>query len=236
LDSDLVSRHHATFRCVGDETELQDHGSTNGTFVNDKSITASTLSDGARIGVGEFVLKYLAPGNAEARYHDEMFRLMSHDGLTDVFNKRYWEEQIGGLVKRANETFCLIILDADHFKRVNDSYGHAAGDAVLRQIAKCARSAISGSERALLARLGGEEFGVILPGMALQAAADQAERIRKVVDDHAFSFGARPIDVTVSLGVAVWEAESGGSAQDVYKRADAQLYRAKQQGRNRVCR
>ncbi len=232
LASDLVSRNHATFIMRGNRVTLRDHRSTNGTYVNDHPISEIHLDDGDRISIGEFVIKYLGPGNAEAGYHDAVFRLMTHDGLTDVFNKRYFEEQLAVAVGDEKQVLSVILFDADHFKRINDSWGHPAGDAVLRQLADCAKEATQRIEGCQLARIGGEEFAVLVP-LPQQPAVALAEDIRQRVGARPFDFDGRQIEVTVSLGVAA--RAPGESPTQLYQRADEQLYRAKQGGRDRVC-
>ncbi len=234
LDSDLVSRSHACFEANGETIYVKDLQSTNGTYVNDRPTSEAQLLDGDRIALGEFVLKYLAPGNVEARYHDEVFRLMSHDGLTDVFNKRYHDEQLATLCG-AEELLSLVLFDADHFKRVNDNHGHAAGDSVLRQLAVLARNAADGVNGAVVSRIGGEEFGILLPGCTLNDAKDLGERLRASVERHRFEFSGEQLRVTISVGVACRGAESVDPPETLYRSADAQLYRAKGDGRNRVC-
>lgn len=233
INSDLVSRQHAKFMTHDDATLLVDLDSTNGTYVNDDRIRQRALADGDRVAIGKVVMKYLARGNAEAGFHDEVYRLVSHDGLTDVYNKRYFDEQLGSTTGPGHDVVSVIVFDADHFKSVNDKYGHPAGDSVLRQIAECARRSLPGT--VVLARVGGEEFAVLLEGLDLTAACTLAERIRSSVDAHHFSFGNLTIPVTVSLGVAELSPDSKESGQELFKRADEQLYKAKQSGRNRVC-
>lgn len=234
LDSDLVSRNHALFEVDAEEVVVTDLQSTNGTFVNDQLVRRTTLRDGDRIGIGGVVLKYLAPGNLEARYHDEVFRLMTHDGLTDAFNKAYHDQQLAALCQATTEPLCLLLFDADHFKQINDNHGHAAGDAVLRQLADCAREVVCGLDDAFLARIGGEEFAVVLSATSLDDAAAVGERIRARVAEHRFDFAGRTLPVTISVGVAMRAASVQESPQSLYQRADSQLYRSKQGGRNRV--
>jgi diguanylate cyclase (GGDEF)-like protein len=232
LASDLVSRSHATFAVRGNSVTLRDHQSTNGTYVNDRPIRESELGDGDRISIGEFVLKYLAPGNAEAGYHDAVFRLMTHDGLTDVFNKRYFEEQLGMALVDSQQSLSVILFDADHFKQINDSWGHPAGDSVLRQLAECAKSVTNAWPECKLARIGGEEFAVLVP-LPLARAVVLAEELRQSVKVQTFQFDGRHLNVSISLGVAM--RSLGDTPTQLYQRADAQLYRAKQSGRDRVC-
>jgi diguanylate cyclase (GGDEF)-like protein len=233
INSDLVSRQHAKFVTVGEATQLVDLDSTNGTYVNDQRIRQRSLIDGDRVAIGKVVMKYLAAGNAEAGFHDEVYRLVSHDGLTEVYNKRYFQEHLATATAPGHGVVSVVVFDADHFKSVNDTYGHAAGDAVLRQIADCARRSLA--EGAALARIGGEEFAVLAKGVDLAEAAKLAEKIRSTVAQHTFKFGDLTIPVTVSLGAASLAAEAEESGDELFKRADELLYKAKQSGRNRVC-
>jgi diguanylate cyclase (GGDEF)-like protein len=233
INSDLVSRQHAKFMTHEDRTLLLDLESTNGTYVNDERIRRHELSDSDRIAIGKVVMKYLAAGNAEAGFHDEVNRLVNHDGLTDAFNKRYFEEHLDTATAPGHGVVSVIVFDADHFKAVNDTYGHAAGDSVLRQLADCARRSIP--EGVSLARVGGEEFALLGDGVELEGARVIAEQIRRAVDEHDFCFGDLTIPVTISLGVAELARDSNDKGQALFERADEQLYRAKQAGRNRVC-
>lgn len=232
INSDLVSRNHAKLLNQDGQTILFDLESTNGSFVNDERVSEKTLVDGDRIAIGKVVMKYLGPGSAEAGYHDEVYRLVSHDGLTDLYNKRFFDEQLAAETSK-ERLVSVIVFDADHFKKINDTYGHAAGDAVLRQLAGCARSCVD--DASYLARIGGEEFSVLLPGVAQAEAVELADKIRQRVSEHPFVFGDLTLNVHVSLGVATREASQLETGTDLFKRADEQLYRAKREGRNRVC-
>lgn len=244
LSSDLVSRNHARLLVSPDKVMLVDLGSTNGTFVNDRRIRDWLLADGDRIGIGNVWLKYLGPGSAESSYHDEVFRLVTHDGLTEVFNRRYYDDE---LVKHANagQALGLLMFDADHFKHINDSYGHAGGDRVLRELAQ--RIAPLLPPCAFLARIGGEEFAIVTwsndTAELTEHCKKLGERVRAIVADTPVAFAERTIPVSVSVGVA-WcapverEASSEHIAAllaELSEHADQRLYAAKQNGRNQVC-
>ncbi|HWK00609.1 MAG TPA: PleD family two-component system response regulator [Xanthobacteraceae bacterium] len=158
------------------------------------------------------------------------------DPLTGLYNRRYMESHAGALVARANDRdkpLSLLILDIDHFKSVNDSYGHEAGDEVLREFASRLRSCVRGVD--LACRLGGEEFVVVMPDTDLGIASRVAERIRRRIAGEPFSIdrGARSIEVTISVGLSSLNGAEDTPAL-ILKRADEALYRAKNSGRNRV--
>lgn len=160
------------------------------------------------------------------------------DGLTGVHNRRYFESRCLEEVQAARRSklpLVCLLLDVDHFKRINDSHGHPAGDVVLRYVARLIRAQLRGSD--VVARYGGEEFVVLLPATPPTAALDTAERIRRVIAAQTMPVQlAEPLRITVSLGLATLAAGEDPVAQaaSLVKRADQALYAAKQGGRNRV--
>jgi diguanylate cyclase (GGDEF)-like protein len=234
LDLDSVSRLHARVVWDGDRHVIADLRSTNGTYVNEVKVTEQPLTDGDRVGIGKVLLKYLTGANVESAYHEEIQRLMRYDGLTGIHNRSHFDETLHNVVWRARfdgSALSLIAFDIDHFKRVNDTHGHPAGDAVLRQVAAVVSQVVP--QGTMLARTGGEEFAVLCPGFAAAHAYELAEHIRRAVEASAFMAEGVRIPVTVSLGVAE-RAPSDQSPEALYERADGQLYAAKAAGRNCV--
>jgi diguanylate cyclase (GGDEF)-like protein len=235
LDADSVSRRHARIEWTGQAHRLVDLASTNGTYLNGTRVRDATLKDGDRIGIGKALLKYLAGGNIEAAYHEEIQRLMRFDALTGVYNKRHFEESLRLAVFTARATpkpVSLIVFDLDHFKRINDTHGHTAGDHVLCELAKVVGDILYPDQ--IFGRVGGEEFAVLWEGTPLESAADHAEKIRARVEAHPFGFEGNSFPVTVSLGVAERAHGEEEEAERLYERADEKLYQAKAAGRNRV--
>ena len=233
LDADSVSRKHARIERFGGGHKIVDQGSTNGTYVNGVRIKEQMLKDGDRIGIGKALLKYLAGGNIEGAYHEEVQRLMRFDPLTNVFNKRHFDESLRLAVFTAvgnARALSLIVFDLDHFKKVNDTYGHMAGDAVLCGATAAVQGILSPAE--LFGRVGGEEFAVLCDDTDLNGALERAEAIRRVVSLEPYAFEDKKLPVSVSLGVA--ELGSTEEPEGFYERADAQLYAAKAAGRNCV--
>jgi len=234
LDADSVSRRHAKIVPVEGGHRLFDLGSTNGTYVNGLRVKEHQLRDGDRMNIGKALLKYLAGGNIEGAYHEEVQRLMSFDALTGVNNKRYFDENLRVTLSAAQTgPVCLLVLDIDHFKKVNDTYGHMAGDAVLCATASIVKASVP--REFLFARVGGEEFAVLCPNTSLATAKACAERVRAAVAANRPTFEQRSLPVTVSLGVAEFTAGSEEEPEALYGRADEKLYQAKDLGRNRVC-
>jgi two-component system cell cycle response regulator len=233
LDADSVSRKHARIERFGGGHKIVDQGSTNGTYVNGVRIKEQILKDGDRIGIGKALLKYLAGGNIEGAYHEEVQRLMRFDPLTNIFNKRHFDESLRLAVFTAAGSarpLSLIIFDLDLFKQVNDTYGHMAGDAVLCGATAAVQGILTPTD--VFGRVGGEEFAVLCAGLGLKGALGRAEEIRSAVSREPFAFEEKRLPVTVSLGVA--ELGTGEEAEGLFERTDAQLYVAKGAGRNCV--
>jgi diguanylate cyclase (GGDEF)-like protein len=236
LDSDSVSRQHARVEWTGSHHKLVDLNSTNGTYVNEAKIDDHVLADGDRVQVGKALLKYISGGNIESQYHEEIQRLTRYDGLTGVHNKRHFEETFETelmLSRTQPRTLTLVLFDLDHFKNVNDTWGHTAGDAILRQVAEIAAKQTD-PDRQILGRVGGEEFALLWPGADLDQGRGLADRIREAVASEPLSFGGTQIPITVSLGVSVRGLESAEPGREFYQRADTKLYEAKAAGRNCV--
>jgi diguanylate cyclase (GGDEF)-like protein len=233
IDQESVSRNHAKIINTGKSIILRDLGSTNGSYVNDQLIDEYVLRDGDFIKIGRTIFKFLSGGNIENAYHEEIYRLTTVDGLTQVFNRRYFLEQLDREVSRARRyrrELSLILFDIDHFKQINDTYGHLAGDYVLKQLATVVKGKIRRED--ILARYGGEEFAIVLPEIDAPNAVTFAEKVRKIVEKAPFKFEDTKIAVTVSVGVA--NCGETDDAAALIKRTDEKLYEAKGAGRNVV--
>ncbi|HKY35247.1 MAG TPA: GGDEF domain-containing protein [Polyangiaceae bacterium] len=229
LDADSVSRKHARIERFGGGHRIIDQGSTNGTYVNGVRIKEHILKDGDRIGIGKALLKYLAGGNIEGAYHEEVQRLMRFDPLTSIFNKRHFDESLRlAVFTAAGRPLSLIVFDLDHFKKVNDTHGHMAGDAVLCGATTAVQGILEPTE--VFGRVGGEEFAVLCDGLSLPEALQRAEAIRCAVSREPFAFEEKRLPATVSLGVA--QLTLGEEPESLYERTDGALYAAKAAGRN----
>jgi diguanylate cyclase (GGDEF)-like protein len=235
LDADSVSRRHARVEWTGANHRIVDTGSTNGTFVNGSRIQGHELRDGDRVQIGKVLLKYIATGNIEASYHEEFQRLMRFDPLTNTCNKRTFEESLRTAVSASRtqqKPLSLMVFDLDHFKKVNDTHGHVAGDSVLCELASVAREAMP--KELVFGRVGGEEFAALYEGAEREAMVGVAEAVRRATAAHPFSFEGKRLSLTVSVGVAERAGGSDETPEALYERADTKLYEAKNSGRNCV--
>jgi diguanylate cyclase (GGDEF)-like protein len=236
IDLDSVSRRHAKFFQVLGEWFVEDLSSTNGTFVNDERVAERRrLRDADIIRFGEGVVKFLTGSNIEHAYHEEIYRLSILDGLTGIHNKRFFTEFVEREVARTvrhGPPLSLALFDIDHFKKVNDTHGHLAGDSVLQSLARRLKPRIRRED--LLARIGGEEFACVLPETEAIGAVAFAEQLRAITESDPFAYEGEIIPITISLGVATLESGTELDAQELIRRADEKLYAAKNAGRNRV--
>jgi diguanylate cyclase (GGDEF)-like protein len=232
VNTDQVSRKHATVQCILGKYYLVDMRSTNGTFVNEQKVERAKLLDGDQIRVGKTVLKY-TESHVEQRYFEHAFNLASMDALTGAFNKRYFDESFSKEVQRSQQAgtpLCIVLFDIDHFKKINDTYGHPAGDAVLKNVSGAVASQLRDGDA--LFRVGGEEFALVLSATPRDLAIQAAEAVRALIESLVTDFMGTRITATLSLGVA--ELSSGELPAALYQRVDEKLYAAKRGGRNRV--
>ncbi|MFT3762686.1 MAG: GGDEF domain-containing protein [Pseudoxanthomonas sp.] len=230
-----VSRVHCRIWRDGDGYFIRDLGATNPIRVNEQPIAETELHDGDHIVVGECVLKFISRTGVEARYHEEIYQLATLDALTGLCNRRHLIEMADKEIARASRhgrALSMCIIDVDLFKPVNDRYGHINGDEVLRRIATTIRDHARGDD--IAARIGGEEFAVLLPECDLDAARGFAERLRKAIAAAPVELGGETHRITVSIGVAALTTGRDNCSR-MLAAADAALYRAKNGGRNLVC-
>ncbi len=235
IDDNSVSRKHARVEPTPEGYIAEDLVSTNGTFVNDSPVVRHVLNDGDYLRVGNCIYRFLAGGNIEAEYHEEIYRLAIIDGLTDIPNKRYLMEFLTRELSRSirhKRPISLIMFDIDRFKTINDDRGHLCGDYVLRELAGRLKTIIRAEE--MLARYGGEEFAVVLPEGTREDALLVGERIRSLIESTPFRFDDMPMVVTVSVGVACVVGGEEVTPEELTDRADNFLFEAKHAGRNKV--
>jgi len=233
-----ISRNHSKIFCRDDELWIIDLGSTNGTFVNDERIKQPVVlkqGDYVRIGLTT-ILRFGYHDKFDEKIREKLYDLATRDPLTNAYNRRYFEERFTmewAWARRHNKPCALLAIDVDHFKGINDTHGHAAGDSVLVHLVACLREVIRTEDT--LARVGGEEFLVLGRATDTQAARVLAERIRNAVEHRAFAYKDLALTLTVSLGVCISDEPEVAELEQMIRRADHALYRAKEAGRNQAC-
>ncbi|HVO31309.1 MAG TPA: diguanylate cyclase [bacterium] len=236
VDDDGVSRYHAKIVLRGDKRVLIDLDSTNGTFLNGAKAKEAVLQEGDKIQMGRAtVLKYTVQDALDETYHRELYDSAVKDGLTGVHNRRYFLERLKAEFQhsqRHKRVLSLMLFDLDYFKKVNDTHGHRAGDAVLRTMAEAVAKAMRGGD--VFSRIGGEEFACILRETDHTSAVRFAERLRKIVKGAKVRWGQLEIEVTISIGIATFDGTNYTDPEAMMQAADEKLYAAKNAGRDRV--
>ncbi len=237
LEDEMISRRHCELSWDGKRVTIRDLDSTNGTFVDGTLVSnrARTVDSENRLQIGKMVLKVDFKDPSEEAFDKELFEAATTDPLTRIPNRRsFMERALGELAcaRRKNLYVHAIMCDVDHFKKVNDTWGHQTGDMILRGIAQIFTR--NKRESDLFARYGGEEFVFLLSEISRADALKSAERLRKAVESYRFTFEDRKIPVTISLGVASFKGKDIPTIDAMITAADQNLYYAKDHGRNQV--
>jgi two-component system cell cycle response regulator len=240
LKDDSISRFHASVKQHSSGVvTIRDLNSTNGTYIDGKRIQIEELKEGDKILLGlSTVIKYQTQDSIDQSYHDELFFSSTTDELTGVYNRRYSLEKIKtdlSYAKRHGLPVSLMLFDLDHFKRINDTHGHLMGDSVLANAARVAAATVRQED--ILGRYGGEEFVIFALDTDLKGAKILANRIRQRIARQAIRVKggpSEPLRVTVSLGIATALSAKGYDMQALISKADENLYKAKENGRNRL--
>ena len=246
VNDSMVSRQHARINKIRNEESgelefvLTDFGSRNGTLLNGQKIAREVLQNGDKITVGEQILRFDLLDEIDREYQRQIHRLISHDDLTGLLSSRSFFSELRREAARATaegRPFCVLMMDVDHFKNVNDTYGHLTGSKTLEEIGGSIIEIMRSGDAA--ARFGGEEFAAFLLDAEMGQAMVAAERIRSVIESQEFTVvrTGQPVSkhhVTISIGIAAFPHDSSDPIELV-EMADSALYRAKRQGRNRVC-
>lgn len=231
-----ISREHAAIQVRGSAVMLLDMGSTNGTFCNGVKVSEKELADGDKILVGSTtILKFTYHDNLDEIFQRQMYESALRDGLTKAFNKKYFMDRLESEFTyslRHRSPLTLVLFDLDHFKKINDTYGHQAGDVVLTDVSTLMLMSLRSED--VFARYGGEEFAVICRGSDLAQGQVVGERLRRSVESRQFTYDGAVIPVTISVGVAGMPDGTLRDANDFIAAADEALYRSKRSGRNRV--
>ena len=241
-----ILRRHARINAILDaENEtvryvLTDLTSKKATLLNGQPISQETLQPGDKITIGEHILRFEMLDEIDREYQRQIRRLLSHDDLTGLLSSRSFFSELRRESERAKQEkrlFCVLMMDIDYFKTVNDTYGHLTGSKTLEEIGLCITQSLRSGDAA--ARFGGEEFSAFLLDAELAQGLVAAERIRSEIEKHEFSIirqgkPTAPHHVTISIGVACFPKDSSDPIE-LIEMADSALYHAKRAGRNRVC-
>jgi len=237
IEDDGISRKHAEIVELDGTYILRDLGSTNGTVCNGNRLTDPvTLRDGDRIRIGPNAsLRFDYQDEVEEQMQSKLYDMATRDPLTGAYNRRFFHDRLGSewaWAIRHRRLCTLVAIDIDHFKKINDTYGHAAGDEVLKSMVVVVHKTIRKED--LFARIGGEEFILLARATSPGEGIVLAERVRAAVERFTFQFAGTRIPLTISLGVATSSDASIETPDHLMMRADEWLYTAKQGGRNRV--
>ena len=248
LNDYRASRLHARISLERDSPQgeircrIVDLGSTNGTVVNGLRVTEALLSPGDKIVIGEQLFRFEMLDDIDRAFQQQVHRLLAHDDLTGLLtSKSFFSELRREAVRAAAESlpFCVLMMDLDHFKEVNDQYGHLVGSRTLEILGTIIKNALRAGDVA--ARFGGEEFAAFLLDADYAQGLVAAERVRSAVQDQVFpatraesAEEGGSLRVTMSIGVAAFPDDATDPIELV-ELADSALYRAKREGRNRIC-
>ena len=244
INDTQVSRQHAKIVAVHDAERnvtdyvLNDLDSRNGTFLNGRRIRRENLDNGDKITIGDTILRFDQLDEIDREYQRLVHRLISHDDLTGLLSSRSFFSELrreAGRAKAESRPFCVLMMDGDNFKSVNDTYGHLTGSKTLEEIGFSIMTSLRSGDAA--ARFGGDEFAAFLLDADLGQGLVAAERIRSTVENYPFSVvrqGSKETHrITMSIGVSSFPADSSDPIELV-EMADPALYRSKREGRNRV--
>ena len=222
---------------------VTDLGSTNGTLLNGQPVADATLAEGDKLTIGEHLIRFELLDDIDREFQRHLHRLLAHDELTGLLSSKSFISELRREAARAaaeGRPFCVLMMDLDHFKRVNDTYGHLVGSQTLADVGEIINRAMRAGDVA--ARFGGEEFAAFLLDADCAQALVAAERVRQMIEAHAFSAtrrgsadgeGDRTLRITISIGVSAFPQDARDPVE-LIELADTALYHAKQQGRNRV--
>ncbi|MCK6511228.1 GGDEF domain-containing protein [Myxococcota bacterium] len=232
-----ISRIHARIEQRDTDTFLlEDLGSTNGTFVNGRRVKSYLLQDNDRIQLGRStILKFSLHDELEELFQRRLYESAVLDGLTQVYNRKFFDERLQtefSFAQRHKTPLSLLLMDIDHFKHLNDTHGHPAGDQALRMVAQTIQMALRKED--IVARYGGEEFAVVARGILPTQAAILAERIRMKVEELRIPIETAVLQITLSIGAVTLYTQAFHSPEELLQEADERLYHAKRSGRNQV--
>ena len=236
IDDASVSREHCRIDFQGTKAYVTDLGSLNHSYINDQAVTQhAELTHGDMLRVGNVRLRYYSHGSADQLLFDRIYRMAVQDRMLEIFRKDYLLEKLEEdfrLSKTQDSELSLLMFDLDKFKNINDTYGHDAGDYILKEVCGAIKPMIRQEDT--FGRFGGEEFCLVMPSVTLDDSFNFAERVRQQIAASVFDYEGTIIPVTLSIGVASAKDPALVAAVDLIKAADSGVYKSKNSGRNRV--
>jgi len=241
INDDLVSRHHCKITILPNgEAQLADLGSTNGTLLNGRKVSKAKIHEGDKIQVGALtILEFYLQADVATKFQGELFEAATKDFLTNVYNRKYLMDRLQTeffYTKRHGGDLSILVIDIDFFKKINDTYGHLVGDIALQKLGHFLLTHTRKDD--VVARFGGEEFIVLMRDCDLAQAKILAETLRKGISKIPVKTPKKTINMTVSVGAAALSEATKKELiryENLIEKADSQLYRAKESGRNKVC-
>ncbi len=236
IDITALSRKHCVVFRQGKNVFVRDLDSTNGTFVNGEQVQIRALKNGDRVFLGDIcVFKFAYTDQIDLDINRMLFDKATRDPLTGIYNRTYFQENFRKeflFHLRTGLPLSLVFFDLDDFKQVNDTYGHTCGDMVLKDVVFVVKKKIR--EIDFFSRYGGEEMVIVMKNTRYDAAMKKTEVLRQALNDHEFEYGATSLAISASFGVVTLENENFNSAQEMLAAVDSMMYKAKQEGKNRV--
>lgn len=236
VHDDAISRQHFKISVQGNQATLEDLESTNGTYVNGIRVKRHVLKDKDTVQISsQTIMTFSYFSDLEVQKQTQVYRMANFDPVTQARTKYYFLDQIEkefSHALRRKDSLSLIIYDIDFFKKVNDNYGHPAGDYVLKRVADLTQQVVRSED--LFARYGGEEFVILMRDSREQEAIRLAERLRQLIALTPFEFEGERIKVTISAGVSCLQEGNFKNFEEMIKTADDYLYFAKENGRNQI--
>ncbi len=240
VEDDLVSRHHCKLTTTPEGVHLVDLSSTNGTLLNGRKVDKALLKENDQIQVGAVtIFKFHYQEEVEAKFLGQLYQAATKDFLTNTYNKKFFMDRLQSefsYAQRHEGNLSILVLDIDHFKKVNDTYGHLAGDIAIQKMAHHLMTHTRKDD--VVARFGGEEFVILMRDCDQEQARSLAENLREGISRIAIQVNSKNFKITVSVGVATLSEVTKTKIlrfESLLQEADNQLYKAKANGRNQVC-
>ena len=232
-----ISRKHIHMHFVDETVFVEDLDSANGTYVNGEQLRREMeIRNGDQISIGvSTVLKFSLSNQLDAEYQDHIQEQLSRDTLTNAYNRKAFTQCLNRLYITAKQDFapiCLLMVDVDHFKTVNDTYGHQVGDNILKHVAQSLFKSVRGAD--YVCRYGGDEFSIVCPNIDSLRGLQLAEKIRTNVESLRFKVNNKQINVTISIGISNYPENQIQCVSQFIAYADKAMYKAKRNGRNQI--